>query len=118
MNFKHSQLAKGRWFELDFLFQMANIGSEVYRTIDWRKKNNKKYSDEALIRCLDLIDLTVEDSKNKFRLKELLRVREFLLDYFWFDNQYHFDDEFWKKYFGSFMFAAAIKRNERREKTG
>ena len=42
MSFIHKELAEGRWFTLTFLDQMANIGSEVERTILWRKKGDNK----------------------------------------------------------------------------
>lgn len=34
----HTQLAAGRWQELSFAQQMANIGSEVERSLNWRHK--------------------------------------------------------------------------------
>ncbi|MFH1048736.1 MAG: hypothetical protein V1732_03670 [Patescibacteria group bacterium] len=90
--------------------QLANIGSEVERTILWKNKNNRDYSNQAFERALELLDLTVEDVKNKFRLKEILRLREALVDYFLFDNEFSSSDELWRKYFYSFNFAARIKR--------
>ena len=40
-NYYHKQLALGKWNKLSFFEQMANIGSEVERTINWRyKKQN------------------------------------------------------------------------------
>ena len=72
MNYQHQQLAAGRWKELSFFEQMANIGSEVERTIQWKKKNNEDYSRRAFERTLELLDLTIADPKNKKRLKELL----------------------------------------------
>jgi hypothetical protein len=38
MNFEHKELARGRWLELSFFEQMANIGSEIERTIKWREE--------------------------------------------------------------------------------
>jgi hypothetical protein len=86
---------------------MANVGSEIERTINWRKKN-KDYSQKAFERALELLDLTIADSKNIKRLKELLRLREMLADYFVFDNGYHSTDKGWQKYFYSFNYAARI----------
>ena len=42
---------------------------------------------KALERAIELLDLTIADPKNKKRLKEVLRVREALLDHFIFDNE-------------------------------
>lgn len=110
MNFQHKQLASGRWNKLTFFEQMANIGSEVERAISWKNKDNPEYSRLALERALELIDLTVADQKNRKRLKEILRVREMLADYFSFSNEYQSKDRDWQKYFLAFNFAARINR--------
>jgi len=97
-----------KWQKLSFFEQMANIGSEVERAILWREKD-KEYSKLAIYRALELLDLTVEDPKNKKRLKELLRVRECLVDYFFFDNIYQSSDEKWRNYFYAFNYA--VRKN-------
>lgn len=106
MNYQHKQLASGSWSKLSFMEQMANIGSEVERTISWKNKKNRDYSNLAFERSLELLDLTIENSKNKSRLKELLRLREILADYFVFDNEYSSSDQLWRNYFYPFNFAA------------
>lgn len=106
MNYQHQQLAAGRWQKLSFFEQMANVGSEVERTISWKKKDNQKYSDLAFDRGLELLDLTIADMKNKSRLKEIVRLREVLADYFAFDNIYGSTDCLWQNYFLSFNYAA------------
>lgn len=110
-DYQHKNLASGKWFEMGFLEQMANVGSEVERTISWREKN-KEYSQKAFERALELLDLTISDKKNlsKQKLKELLRVRESLADYFAFDNQYKSSDKVWRNYFYGFNYAARIGR--------
>ncbi len=106
----HKELAAGRWFKLSLLEQLANIGSEVERTIKWKEKDDLDYSHKALVRALELIDLTVADPKNKGRLREVLRTREALVDHFMYDNEYNTTDEQWRKYFFQFTYAAALKR--------
>jgi hypothetical protein len=102
----HKDLTLERWQELSFYEQMANIGSEVFRTMSWRQKN-PQYSQLALERALELLDLTLEAAvKSKSRLKELARLREALVDYFLFDNTFRSSDEQWQKYFGAFNYAA------------
>jgi len=108
MSYKHKKLAEGRWFELSFFEQMANIGSEVERAILWRDKK-KKYSFMAIERALELLDLTIKDFKNRKKLKELLRLREVLVDYFYSDNKFKSSDELWRKYFYPFAYAVRIK---------
>ncbi len=106
----HKDLADGRWFELSLIEQLANIGTDVERTIRWKQKGNLEYSRAAFDRALDLIYLTVEDPKNQGRLREILRTREALIDHFVYDNEYKTTDEQWQKYFYQFNYAAAIKK--------
>ncbi len=76
MTIRHEQLAAGRWSELSFFEQMANIGGEVERTIKWKNRGNERYANNAFERALELFDLTVKDGKNKGRLFGILRRRE------------------------------------------
>ncbi len=39
--------------------QMANIGSEVERALNWQERNNVEYSQKAFDRALDLIGITM-----------------------------------------------------------
>jgi len=106
MNVQHKDLAAGRWNSLSLCEQMANVGSEVERAIKWKEKGNAQYSQMAFERALELLDLTVADEKNKKRLKELLRLREMLADYFAFENVYQSSDLNFQNYFSAFNFAA------------
>lgn len=108
MERQHKNLAAGRWKKLAFFEQMANIGSEVERAIKWKNKGNAEYSRMAFERALELLDLTVENERSKSRLRELMRVRETLVDYFAFENSYGSSDEKWQKYFYAFNFAARV----------
>ena len=65
MDYQHKQLAAGKWKELSFLEQMANIGSEIERAIKWKNKNNAQYCRLAFERGLELLDLTARDEKTK-----------------------------------------------------
>ncbi|OGD62164.1 hypothetical protein A2160_01260 [Candidatus Beckwithbacteria bacterium RBG_13_42_9] len=94
------------WTKFSLIEQLANIGSEVERTILWRKKNNPDYSQKAFERSLELLDLTLKDSKNCQRLRELARLREVLVDYFWGENLYSSSDSLWQKYFLAFAYKA------------
>lgn len=108
MSIEHKNLASGRWNELSFSEQMANVGSEVERAINWKRKNNADYAQKAFERALELLDFTLADAKNKNRLKEIARTREALADYFAFKNSYKSSDDEWKKYFFAFNFASRI----------
>lgn len=106
MNYQHKGLAAGRWSQLSFIEQMANIGSEVERALNWKAKHNEAYCEQALERCLELIGLSLDSTKNFPRLKELCRMREVVIDYFLGENQFGYDDASLRKYFLNFAFAA------------
>ncbi|HSW88238.1 MAG TPA: hypothetical protein VLG12_03690 [Candidatus Saccharimonadales bacterium] len=105
MNIFHEEL-QSRWGTFSIFEQMANIGTEVGRALRWKKKNNAKMSQNAFYRCLELIDFTIDDDKNRTSLKELTRMRELLVDYFMGTNIYNSSDQGWDKYFYPFNFAA------------
>jgi hypothetical protein len=109
-NHQHRQLAAGRWEELSFAEQMSNVGSEIERTISWKAKGRADFARRAFERALELLDLTIADSRNRGRLRELSRVREALADYFAFDNTYRSSDEAWQRYFRFFLMAARGNR--------
>ena len=111
MTLQHKKLASGNWNKLTLVEQMANVGSEVERTISWKNKRNPRYSKMALIRALELLDLTIACDRNRKRLKELTRVREALVDYFEGDNQFSSSDKLWQKYFFVFNYSARMNSN-------
>ena len=106
MNYEHKQLATGRWGQLSFLEQMANIGSEVERALNWQTKNNSIYCQKASSRALELTDLTLERAATFPRRKELARLREAIVDYFFGENQFQSTEASWRKYFFHFTYAA------------
>ncbi len=69
MTHQHQQLASGRWTRLSFIEQMANIGSEIERARRWKEKGNTEYFKMAFERALELLELTISDSRNRERLK-------------------------------------------------
>ncbi len=106
MNIQHKELAAGRWKQMPFIEQMANIGSEVERALNWRAKHNDAYSRQAFERALELTDLTLESVSGFPRLKEIARLREAMVDYFFGANQFKSTERSWRNYFLSFTFAA------------
>jgi hypothetical protein len=110
MSYQDKDLASGRWNSLSFAEQMANVGSEVERTISWNTKGRTDFSTRAFERALELLDLTIADERDRKQLRELLRVREALADFFAFDNSYGSTPESWQKYFRCFLIAARGKR--------
>jgi hypothetical protein len=106
MGYQHKELAAGRWSRLSFAEQMANVGSEFERALDWRAKNNPAYSQQAFERALELMDLTLDSARGFARLKEAARVREAMVDYFYGENEFQSTQDLWRKYFLYFVYSA------------
>ena len=109
MTYQHQQLAQGHWQDFTLMEQLANVGSEIGRTISWQTNG---YGDPstAFYRALELIDLTIADPKNKERLSELCRSREALVDWFTGSDTYHTTDSQWEAYFYQFTYAARLNK--------
>lgn len=110
MSQQHKELASGRWKELSFVEQMANIGGEVERALNWRAKQDLDYSRRAFERALELIDLTLDNITGMARLKELARMREAIVDFFAGSNQFGSTEASWRIYFFYFTYAARYHR--------
>jgi predicted metal-dependent phosphoesterase TrpH len=108
MNAIHRECTGGRWNTLTCCEQLANVGSEIERAIRWKRKGNSRYMNLAFDRALELLDLTIADAKNRRRLRELVRTREALADYFVFENSYNSSDKIWRNYFNGFAYAARL----------
>jgi hypothetical protein len=91
--------------------QLANIGSEVERALNWRSKDNSEYSRMALVRALELLGLTIADPRHRRRLKEMTRLREVLLDFFFGDNEFRSTEQSWRSYFYRYANASALEKH-------
>jgi hypothetical protein len=111
---QHETLAAGRWQAFSLVEQLANVGSEVERALNWLDKHNPEYSRLAFLRALELLNLTIADPRHRHRLKELTRLREALLDFFLGDNAFSSSEKSWRSYFYGFAYAAALRRTPSR----
>jgi len=103
---QHKDLAEGKWEQMSLCKQMANIGSEVVRALNWQKKGKKDFSQKAVIRALELLDLSLDSIKTFSRIKEIARLREAVVDYFYGPNQFSSSETSWLNYFNHFNYAA------------
>ncbi len=104
----------GRWESMDFMTQMANIGSEVGRTLKWKQKGNTVLARSAFIRAIDLIDLTIKVGRNNSPASSRdAMLREVLLARDQFCEEYLSDDvnalAQSERYFSHFAKACAVK---------
>jgi len=111
MTIYHKNLGQS-WQKMSFSQQMANVGSEVYRAIAWQEKNNSHYSMLSFERALELLDYTTDTIKDFYRLRELKRLREVLVDFFAGENIYKSSSMSLNNYFYSFNYVAAIARQK------
>ena len=103
---QHKGLSQGRWDKMSLCEQLANIGSEVSRALNWRRKNNDQYAQKAFFRALELLDLTIEAVDGLPKYRELARLREAIVDYFYGNNEFSSTEELWRKYFDHFNYAS------------
>ncbi len=90
--------------------QLGNVVTDIERAISWKNRHQPEDCEKALLRGLELLDFTIADPKNQKKRKELFRMKEALLDYFFGDNQYGYIDAAWQQYFYCYAYASAIQR--------
>ena len=79
---QHVSLENGRWAQMTFPQQMANIGSETSRTLKALEAGKGSRAESAFARAQELIDLTIKygrrenPSARSAMLEELCRFRE------------------------------------------
>ena len=106
MSVQHEELAGGRWKEFTLAQQMANVGSEIGRALNWRKKGKPEYAQKAVDRALELLSLTMTAGNRPSCTKEVARVKEAVVDYFYGENKFSSSEISWRKYFDHFNYAA------------
>ena len=78
-----------RFKQLSLAEQMGNIGSELARMQHWENLGDPHQREKAFFRALELIDLTLSDSRWQKRLKEIARLREVVCDCYCGQKIYH-----------------------------
>lgn len=109
MTVQHKVLAAGKWYQLSLAEQLANVGSEVGRMRRWQGQSPELF-DRAFLRALELLDLTIGDTRWQGRRKELSRVRAFLCDAMLGGKEYGTTLADLDRYFLAFAVAARIGR--------
>ena len=105
---QHQSLANGRWAQFSLAEQLGNIGSEISRALHSRGDNDK--FDRAVVRALELFDLTIRDARWKKQLKEITRAREVFCDLVFGENQYDTSLEDLDRYFYYFAYLARARK--------
>ncbi|MBI2591788.1 MAG: hypothetical protein HYW34_03885 [Candidatus Brennerbacteria bacterium] len=105
-DFKHKNLAAGRWFTLSLTEQMGNIGSEVWRASRARQGKDEERFWGAVERALELFDFTIDDPRWSGRLREIARAREVFCDAVYGGQLYKSSFEDLIRYFDLFAYVA------------
>ncbi|MCK4782014.1 hypothetical protein KAS79_03800 [Candidatus Parcubacteria bacterium] len=90
----HKNLGSQKWQNFSKEEQILNIAAEFSRTKSWLVKNNEQEILNCLNRAFELIDLTINDQRWQKGLKELLRFRDVLAEFYLKKNKNI--DEFFK----------------------
>ncbi|MES2208887.1 MAG: hypothetical protein V4515_01715 [Chloroflexota bacterium] len=103
----HREAAAGEWFDLSLMAQLGNIGTEVARAARAVQAGNETRAWNALVRALELFDLTIADRRWRGpELRELCRAREVVCDFLVGDNEYASSAASLDRYFLPFAIAA------------
>ena len=97
-----------RWQNMSFYEQQGNIASELNRAINFKNQHDIEHMNSSLWRLLELLDLTIDDARNRLRLRELCRFKEVLSDWYCQTKAYDVVPEALKSY--SLNFAMLARR--------
>ena len=102
---------RDKWAEISILDQMANIYSEVGRTILAKNSGDDQKFEAALSRALDLFEATIEilNKQKSPRTREVLLAKYQFLSLF-FAKRRQEDQVSLERYFRQFAIAARISR--------
>lgn len=92
-----------KWFQMSIEEQISNIGGEVNRAINWSNKGNDQRAHSFCNKAKELLQLSIEDPKNRGRISELFNGICELEDRFLGDNTYQTTDDVLKKYYDAFI---------------
>ena len=105
---QHKSLSEGGWRTLSLMEQLGNIGSEISRAIRSQNKDENLFNG-AVLRALELFDLTLEDPRWQKRLWEIARAREVFCDTIFGEKEYRTTLNDLLRYFDQFAYAARLQ---------
>src|ERR1051326_4089569 len=104
-----------KWHTLNYLDQMGNIGSEVYRTFKSTNIKNNKYCQNSFERAIELFELTIEDRKlSAARKKHLIKCKNFFCNLVKSPNSDSIQDEI--NFINEYFLKYGAIANERKRK--
>ena len=104
VNYIHSEEARQDWLTRPITYQMGNIGSEVSRAVNSKKRGNEERMMNAAARAIELFELSIDcNIDNPARLKELCRGKEEFCDYIYGGNTFLTNPEQMVRYYDQFV---------------
>lgn len=91
------------WYNMPVKMQLANVGSEVNRALNWKKRGNEQRTVSFCNKAIEFLEIMKTDKKNHNRIGELNFCIEELKDFFLGDNIYGTTDEALMKYYDAFI---------------
>jgi len=92
---QHTHLTSDKWKTFSTDKQILMIANEMNRAKNWIEKKDFEKVSNCYERALELVDLTVECSRNNNFISELLRYRE-LLAFAYIQNRHVFDNALYR----------------------
>lgn len=83
--------------------QISNIGSEVNRAIPWETKGNHERAVGFCGKAKELLQMSIEDPKNRYRRGELFNAILELDDRFLGENYFQTTDEVLRRCYDAFL---------------
>ena len=94
------------FLEMPIKNQFANIGLEVGRAIDRRKKHENEAANAYIRTALSLLAyVKLRDDTNVSRRKEIELAQDELIDYFWGENAHNNDDASIMRFYDDFIYS-------------
>lgn len=111
-------MTKEEWFRYTIFEQMSNIGAEVGRFIDARKRfqngeSSEDYSEFYYNKAISFLNIIEQDPKNQRRINELEDCKK-ELEYL---KVGVYSDEYIRRYYEQYTAACAFRKQERGNKT-
>lgn len=78
----HKNLTPDRWQKFSIKQRELMIANELNRAKNWIEKKDLEEVKNCYERALELLDLTIATAKSRNRLKEYLRLREMMGDFY------------------------------------
>lgn len=91
------------WYSMPIGVQISNVGSEVHRAIQWKKKGDVQKMIGFCRKAIGFLEVMKTDPKNQHRKGELDGCIEELQDHFMGEDRYGTSEEQMIRYYDAFI---------------